>query len=43
MEDISTKRFRSPGGPARELLKVVDHDPNAVIHTINDGRSLKQK
>jgi putative transcriptional regulator len=28
--------LRSPGGPARVLLKVVDHDPNAVIHAITD-------
>jgi putative transcriptional regulator len=26
--------LRSPRGPARVLLKVVDHDPNAVIHAI---------
>jgi putative transcriptional regulator len=28
--------LRSPRGPARVLLKVVDHDPNAVIHAINN-------
>jgi putative transcriptional regulator len=28
--------LRSPRGPARVLLKVVDHDPNAVIHAISD-------
>jgi putative transcriptional regulator len=28
--------LRSPRGPARVLLKVVDHDPNAVIHAIRD-------
>jgi len=28
--------LRSPRGPARVLLKVVDHDPKAVIHAIND-------
>ena len=27
--------LRSPRGPARVLLKVVDHDPNAVIHAIS--------
>jgi putative transcriptional regulator len=28
--------LRSPRGPARVLLKVVDHDPNAVIHAISN-------
>lgn len=28
--------LRSPRGPARVLLKVVNHDPNAVIHAIRD-------
>lgn len=27
--------LRSPRGPARVLLKVVDHDPTAVIHAIS--------
>lgn len=27
--------LRSPRGPARVLLKVVDHDPKAVIQAIN--------
>jgi putative transcriptional regulator len=26
--------LRSPRGPARVLLKVVDHDPDAVIHAL---------
>ena len=28
--------LRSPRGPARVLLKVVDHDPDAVIHALAD-------
>ena len=28
--------LRSPRGPARVLLKVVNHDPKAVIHAINE-------
>ena len=28
--------LRSPRGPARVLLKVVDFDPNAVIHALAD-------
>ena len=30
--------LRSPRGPARALLKVVDHNPNAVIHAISQKR-----
>jgi len=28
--------LRSPRGPARILLKIVDHNPNAVIRAITD-------
>lgn len=28
--------LRSPRGPARVLLKVVDHDPNAVIQALSN-------